>query len=68
MKGGVNVGMVIPLTALLSHYPTNTARSKVFSHVSTTMVGIQTIRAHALQSILADEFDMHQVRPRPLTN
>lgn len=37
-----------------------TARSPVFSHTSSTMTGITTIRACKAQETLLSEFDSHQ--------
>ena len=37
------------------------ARSPVFTHVSSSMVGIHTIRAFDLQHVFHDEFNRHLV-------
>ncbi|MPC84824.1 putative multidrug resistance-associated protein [Portunus trituberculatus] len=38
-------------------------RSPVFTHLSTSLQGLTTIRAFEMQQTFMDEFDSHQVRP-----
>lgn len=46
--------------AILLYLHTLPAKSPVYSHISTTLNGLSTIRAFQAQNLLRDEYESHQ--------